>query len=130
MASMNPRATLNPRPTPRAVPRSSTRPNGWNIRSRWASVTPGPWSTTFRLAVVPARGRAHLDRPVLAAVADRVVEQVREHTLEQTGVRLDEREILRHVDRHPLRCAWDGQHGCADRLVERDRPDWTLRAPA
>ena len=49
MASMKPRATASPSPTPPPEV-SSRRWKASNIRSRWSRATPGPWSTTRTVA--------------------------------------------------------------------------------
>ena len=50
---------------------------------------------------------------------DRVLEQVRQHPLEESGIGLDEWQVFRHVNRHSPARAWHRQERGADHLVER-----------
>ncbi len=55
------------------------------------------------------------------AVAKRVVEHIDEHALEQPGIRVDERQVLRHVDAHPALWIRQREQSTRDHLIECNR---------
>ena len=121
IASTKPRATESPRPTPSVRCGRRGAANGSNRRSRCSAGTPGPWSAISSFALPAPANARDLDR-ASAAVAQRVVEQVGEHALEQPGVGEHERQVVGHVDVDARRRAGEREQRRADDLVERDRP--------
>ena len=93
--------SARPSPTP-APSRSPMRWNGVNSFSRSASGTPGPWSTIGQLRRFSAPAVATTWTGASPAVAQRVVEQVGQHALEQAGVGVDQRQVVGDVDLHAL----------------------------
>ena len=123
IASTNPLATASPRPTPMSLSVSPRRWNGRKSRSRAASGTPGPRSTT--LQVDPPGDLAGLDpnRRAVRAVADGVVDDVGDGPLQQGGVDVDPRQGLGDVDDDlPARRRQAGERRRND-LVEPDRSE-------
>ena len=132
MATENPRATARPRPTPAPVGRSPSRWNGWKTRSALGgrdarALVDDPHSTWPPTRRRPRPGPA---RPG-GDQAERVVDQVGQHPLEQGRVGVDPGQRLGHVDlddrRGRGRRGWPGRPGRSP--PGRPAQRWTRQHP-
>ena len=101
IASTNPRATARPSPTPVPFELSPRRWNGWNTCSRCAGGIPGPRSTTRRSTRPSATHASTRTRVSTGDHVERVLDDVRDGTLEQRGVGLHARQRLGRRRRRP-----------------------------
>ena len=97
IASMNPRATASPRPTP-PPPLVAEPLERLEEPLALLGGDAGAVVDDLELRALGAGERAHLHGCAARAVAQRVVDQVGEHPLEQAGVGRDQRQVLGHVE--------------------------------